>query len=487
MKKSRSIIAIILIFAVIIPGSAVCASAANRQYGDVNNDGAVDAADARLVLRYAAGLEKLTAEQRAAADVNNDGETNSADTRLILRYIAGLQKEFAAGKYLPGAEKKTETALAQTTAKPPATTQPPEIISGLYKPVVSTYAYGQLSDNEKAVYRRMKDALLKFVPAVEDGMDEFDAGQIEKICKFVLLDSPEIFWAVEGGNWSREWEDGVITKTKYKFMYILNEPQKVLMQNKIDATVNEFFKLIRPGLSEYERVLAVYEYINSATDYNTAVMNKFADGVIDYEVILSQTIASVFANKNSVCAGYSKATQYLLNRLGVFCLYISGHAKGPHAWNMVKIDGDFYLLDTTWGNPASIDPSREKILIYNYFCLTDAQFNKTHTPEAELSLPVCKAAKYDYFIYNDLYLKKYDAARIEKIIKDAAARKKNGAGFKFADDKAAAVAMDALFNKSGIFDILKKASAVYPSLSSGSILYSFDPDTNVINIRLFYS
>ena len=57
----------------------------------------VNAADARLVLRFAAGLEKPEKELKRfyyCADMNFDGEITSADARLILRTAAGLEKEY---------------------------------------------------------------------------------------------------------------------------------------------------------------------------------------------------------------------------------------------------------------------------------------------------------------------------------------------------------------------------------------------------------
>lgn len=57
----------------------------------------VSSADARLILRYAAGLEKPEKELKRfyfCADMNFDGAINSADARLALRTAAGLEQEY---------------------------------------------------------------------------------------------------------------------------------------------------------------------------------------------------------------------------------------------------------------------------------------------------------------------------------------------------------------------------------------------------------
>lgn len=60
-------------------------------YGDVDGDGVITAADARLILRRAAKLISFTADQDWLADVDDDGEVTAADARIVLRVAAGLE------------------------------------------------------------------------------------------------------------------------------------------------------------------------------------------------------------------------------------------------------------------------------------------------------------------------------------------------------------------------------------------------------------
>ncbi|MBQ6862961.1 MAG: dockerin type I repeat-containing protein [Clostridia bacterium] len=65
-----------------------------RPVGDIDGDGQINAADARLALRYAVGLEKnLNDVALAAADSNEDGKILADDARMILRKSVGLHTE----------------------------------------------------------------------------------------------------------------------------------------------------------------------------------------------------------------------------------------------------------------------------------------------------------------------------------------------------------------------------------------------------------
>lgn len=60
--------------------------------GDVNGDGKVTAADARITLRVAAGLETISLEEYLRADLDSDGDVRASEARTILRIAAGLEK-----------------------------------------------------------------------------------------------------------------------------------------------------------------------------------------------------------------------------------------------------------------------------------------------------------------------------------------------------------------------------------------------------------
>ena len=67
--------------------------AEKKAKGDVNGDGKITAADARMAMRAAVGLEKLNDKQKKAADMDNDGKITAADAREIMRKAVGLDEK----------------------------------------------------------------------------------------------------------------------------------------------------------------------------------------------------------------------------------------------------------------------------------------------------------------------------------------------------------------------------------------------------------
>ena len=62
----------------------------------------------------------------------------------------------------------------------------------------------------------------------------------------------------------------------------------------------------------------------------------------------------------AVCEGYAKAFQYLLQKAGMQSFLITGSSTNPvsgtaegHAWNVVRVAGEYYHVDTVWDDQAN--------------------------------------------------------------------------------------------------------------------------------------
>ncbi|MBQ8209965.1 MAG: dockerin type I repeat-containing protein [Clostridia bacterium] len=112
MKKAKRLLSILMVVAIML-SMGIMAFAAEYTLGDVNADGEITAADARLILRNSAELEVLSAEQKAVADINSDGDVTASDARIALRISAELEdiKDYITA--IPDEEKVREEDASQ--------------------------------------------------------------------------------------------------------------------------------------------------------------------------------------------------------------------------------------------------------------------------------------------------------------------------------------------------------------------------------------
>lgn len=88
----NKLISAILSVVLICSAATVLSFAGNTKTGDLNGDGDVTSADARIALRISAQLETADDAVMKAADVNHDGKVTASDARLIMRVAAQLDK-----------------------------------------------------------------------------------------------------------------------------------------------------------------------------------------------------------------------------------------------------------------------------------------------------------------------------------------------------------------------------------------------------------
>lgn len=164
-------------------------------------------------------------------------------------------------------------------------------------------------------------------------------------------------------------------------------------------------QIISPTMSDYEKKLAIHDYIIKTTSYDYDRLNN---GSIPDS---SYTAAGVLINKIAVCEGYSEATKLLLNLVGIECEIVTGLARNnvPHAWNIVKIDGAWYMLDTTYDDPITFDNNGKRIetLSYDYFNVTSNTLMQDHSWETN-KWPVAYGTKYNYYIHSKQVINSYN-------------------------------------------------------------------------------
>ncbi len=312
----------------------------------------------------------------------------------------------------------------------------------------NAYAYQMLSEEEKTLYREIANALLSFQQDVT--LSSCDKEEISKVFQCVLNDQPEIFY-VDGYTYTEYTLGDVLRKITFTGTYQFSQEEVQDKQEAIDDYVNQCLAGIPEDADEYTRVKYIYEYLIHHTEYDATAQDN-------------QNICSVFIEGRSVCQGYAKATQYLLNRAGVFATLALGRVIGGegHAWNLVRIDGQYYYVDTTWGDASyqavegSVSYPDEKIptINYDYLCVTTKQLEITHTIDNVVELPECTAMENNYYVREGVYFTQWDEERLEQIFQEGYEKGSTYVTLKCADARVYGQMRDALIIHQGIFRYL---------------------------------
>ena len=133
-------------------------------------------------------------------------------------------------------------------------------------------------------------------------------------------------------------------------------------------------QIVRPGMSEYEKVKAIHDYIINTTRYDVDGLESgdFAE--------TSFSAVGVFVYGKAVCQGYAYAFEILCDLVGIECEYVTGFGNGEnHGWNQVKVDGVWYNIDLTWDDPIfKYNGMITPMLRYDYFLISDSQMYQDH-------------------------------------------------------------------------------------------------------------
>lgn len=176
------------------------------------------------------------------------------------------------------------------------------------------------------------------------------------------------------------YEYNKITATIYGEQSYLMTPEQAAY---VEMNVQDILESIaESSMSDVEKVKAVNDYIVSHTAYTSDTKSS------------PHSAYTVLAERGGVCQGYALLAHSMLQKLGIETQYIVGYVgEIGHAWNLVKLGGQWYHLDTTWNDPV---PDRKGAVRYQYFLVDDRTMAKDHSWIAS-DYPKATSTKFNYY------------------------------------------------------------------------------------------
>lgn len=150
---------------------------------------------------------------------------------------------------------------------------------------------------------------------------------------------------VEGGYDDRRIKSytssNYVNMHKYDNIYTISEIRKIIIEiKKIEEGIN-------PNWNAEQKLMYFIGVLK-----NKIIYHPFHETASSKEI---RSLRGLFSH-NTVCAGYAVILKELCDRNGIECQYVEGctnqedFKKGwlTHAWNIVKLGGNYFPIDLTW-------------------------------------------------------------------------------------------------------------------------------------------
>lgn len=254
----------------------------------------------------------------------------------------------------------------------------------------------QMSYREE-VYQKIYTELAAHETSVSFFNTIVDGDVISEQFTKVVMEHPELFWLTGGGE-GRGVRSTVMT-TYHFYPDIAGDINDIpAMEATLNHTVDEIVSAANQLNSDYEKALFVHDFIvtNCKYDMNTYFTSAFSQNSQNFSHAYSAY--GCLVNRTAVCSGYARAYLLLMNRLGIECGFVTGigtndSTSGDHAWNYIKLDGDYYFVDVTWDDPIMLGGTSNDIR-RDYFCITTSELLQDHTIDEGQNVPYCSGTKY---------------------------------------------------------------------------------------------
>lgn len=213
-----------------------------------------------------------------------------------------------------------------------------------YKDMTTTYFKDQLTEEEKLMYDSLVYAYEHGNTEVGfyfDMEDESYEASVMKVIQSLCAENPFFDW-----NYNYEYGyDPVEARFFIKDAACHSE----FLNKKIKAyeKAKEILSTMPGGLSDYDKLVWIYDYITTNINYlDKSELDQYMSSAQPY-------VYDALIMKTTQCSGFSDTLTMMCNLANIQCITVGGFTDTGvsnnmgHAWNLVKLDGEFYNCDVT--------------------------------------------------------------------------------------------------------------------------------------------
>ncbi|MBO4592246.1 MAG: leucine-rich repeat protein, partial [Eubacterium sp.] len=223
-------------------------------------------------------------------------------------------------------------------------------------------------------------------------ISENDKSLLAEVYRSALNDNPDYFFINSGYRYNTK--SNMFLTLKFNFS-VENKAERTAMLKEYAAAISEFKRGVNPNWTDMEKLVYINDYITRICEYDKT---QSLDNIYN--------VYGVLVNRKAVCQGYSLTVNALAKKLGIESYTVSSHSKN-HAWNIVKLNGKFYMMDTTWDDPT---PDRVGRACHDFLLKSNSWFNSEdgkhqatdYIIQHNIAPTSANDTKYDKYLWDDI-------------------------------------------------------------------------------------
>ena len=263
---------------------------------------------------------------------------------------------------------------------------------------LSAHAYSPLLPNGQ------KDDFYAIVNAgVLNGESSIDISQfgistqnIDRVINSYVWENPEYSFCIISKSYRHT--NGTVLSLSFQYD---NKATIKSRHQEINDKISSIVVNINPEFNEIEKIAWINDYICDTFQYDIVTEHH--------------TIDKLLSSEKGICEAYANLFTAICNKIGIESSYCYSN-EIQHIWNMVKINGQWYHVDTTWN-----DSYAER---YEYFLLSDEAMRSAVFSEKGVNFNMnaihsATSTNYDHAFWRDgIYSSIERIGNVSYLVKD---------------------------------------------------------------------
>ena len=215
--------------------------------------------------------------------------------------------------------------------------------------------FALLNESQQQVYYDIIEGANEYKEYITPSR-KIQVDDVKDIYYAVMYDHPELFWLNSKYSYDYYHDSNEVIKINLSYTEVINDIEN--NRRLFDEAINTVVEGAKKYSLDFEKEKYVHDTLANMLEYDDAYKDD-------------QTAFNAMVNHRCVCAGYAKSFQIIMTKLGIQTYYITGEAKGDHAWNLILLEDGYYNVDVTW------DDQIDRV-IYKYYNVNESQISMDH-------------------------------------------------------------------------------------------------------------